>query len=137
MTPDPVATVLAGFTLRESSLDPADVLFHAGRASARTPWGWKVSVTGLVLVIAALLGERLASGRNANTGPGEGSPVVGTVPSPSPEPSPGPIPSVPASPWRFGALLRVTDADDLPRSPASASVGLVGPPLTARSSDID
>jgi hypothetical protein len=137
MTPDPVADTLARFTLRESSLDPAQVLFRAGRASARTPWGWKMAVAGLVLVIAALLVERLATGWNANTGPREGAPVVGKVPSPAPEPIPVPTPSEPESPWRFGALLRVTDADDLPKSPTSAGVRPADAPLTPRSREID
>ena len=38
-------TKLARFTPSASSLDPADVLFRAGRASARTPWGWKIAVS--------------------------------------------------------------------------------------------
>jgi hypothetical protein len=139
MTPDPVAGKLTRFTPSASSLDPAEVLFRAGRASARTPWGWKVAVSGLVLVVAALLGERLVNNQSANPGPRDVAPsiVVPPVPLPAPEPSPSPIPSEPESPWRLGALLHATDPDDLPSSPGLAGLSPADPPLTPRSRGID
>lgn len=51
MTPDPVAK-LAKFT--PTALDPAELLFAAGRASARTHWLWKFAVALLVASNAAL-----------------------------------------------------------------------------------
>jgi hypothetical protein len=137
MTPDPVATMLSGFTLRESSLDPADVLFRAGQASARTPWGWKIAVAGLVLVIAALLGERWAPHRSTNVGPPDATPVIVTTPVPAPEPNPVPTPRESESLWRFGALLHAADPDDLPRSLASTGLSPADPPLGPRSREID
>jgi hypothetical protein len=139
LTPDPVLDKLTRFTPSGSSLDPADVLFRAGRASARTPWGWKVAVSGLAVVIAALLGERVVNNQNANPGPKEAAPVVVVVPVPIPvpEPSLSPVPGEPESPWRLGALLRATDPDDLPSSPALAGLSPADPPLTPQSREID
>ena len=74
MTPDPVFDKLARFTPSVSSLDAAEVLFRAGQASARTPWCWKIAVVGSVLVIAALLGERLVNNPNTNSDPWEAAP---------------------------------------------------------------
>ena len=139
MTPDPVIGKLTRFTPSGSSLDPAEVLFRAGRASARTPWGWKMAVSGLVFVTAALLGERLVNDRNAKSGPREAAPVsvVAPVPIPTPDQSPSPSPGEPGSPWRLGALLHAADPDDLPTSPALAGLSPADPPLTPRSREID
>ena len=52
MNPDPVAK-LAQFTPAPSA-DAAELLFAAGRASARTHWGWKVAVAALVASNVAL-----------------------------------------------------------------------------------
>ncbi len=97
MTPEPVFEKLTRFTPSASSLDPAEVLFRAGQASVRTPWGWKVGVSGLLLVVAVLLGERLVNNQNAKPGSQEAAPitVVAPVPIPASEPSLSPIPSEP------------------------------------------
>jgi hypothetical protein len=139
MIPDPVLGRLTRFTPREPSLDPADVLFRAGRDSARTPRGWKMAVAGLGLVVAALLGERLTNSRDANPGPpGAAPPAVAVpVPVPAPDQSPSPVPTGPESPWRFGALRHAADPNDLPTSPALAGLSPVDPPLTPRSRELD
>jgi hypothetical protein len=139
VTPDPVFDKLARFTPSVSSLDAAEVLFRAGQASAPTPWCWKIAVVGSVLVIAALLGERLANNSNTNSDSWDGVPVIVVVPVPipPPNPSPSPIPSEPESPWRLGAFLHTTDPDDLPKSPVLAGLSSADPPLTPRSREID
>jgi hypothetical protein len=139
MTPDPVLGRLTRFTPREPALDPADVLFRAGRDSARTPRGWKVAVAGLGLVTAALLGERVMNSRDANVGRPGATPldVVVPVPTPASGQGPAPVPTGPESPWRFGALLHVTEPDDVPASPALAGLSPADPPLTPRSRELD
>jgi hypothetical protein len=139
MNPDPVLEKLARFTPNASSLDPAELLFRAGQASARTPLGWKIAVPGLLLLIAALLGERLMNNPNANPGPSEAVPVIVVVPVPIPvsEPSPSPDPSESESPWRLGALLHAADPNDLPKAPALAGLSPADPPLTPRSREVD
>jgi hypothetical protein len=140
MNPDPVLEKLVRFTPNASSLDPAEVLFRAGQASARTPWGWKIAVPGLLFVIAALLGERLMNNTNANPGPPVVVPGVlmpVPIPSSAPSPSPDPIASEPESPWRLGALLHVAEPNDLPKEPALAGLSPADPPLTPRSREID
>jgi hypothetical protein len=137
ITPDPVLGKLTRFTPIAPSLDPADVLFRAGRASARTPRGWKMAVSGLALVIAALLGERLVNNPGANPGPQEAARALVAVPVPAPDQGPSPIPIGPGSAWRFGAFLHATDPDDVPTSPALAGLSPADPPLTPRSREID
>ena len=137
MTPDPVFGKLTRFTPRVPSLDPADVLFRAGQDSARTPWGWKIAVSGLGLVIAALVGERLVNNRNANPGPQRAAPPIVVVPVPASDQSPSPIPIGSESAWRFGAFLHATDSNDLPTSPALAGLSPADPPLTARFRELD
>jgi hypothetical protein len=137
MTSDPVVGRLARFTPRAPSLDPADVLFCAGRDSARTPRGWKVAVAGLGLVVAALLGERWVNSRAANPGPPTPAAPAVVVPIPVPDQGPSPVPTGPESPWRFGALLHAADPDDLPASGSLAGLSPADPPLTPRSREID
>lgn len=139
MTPDPVFDKLTRFTPSASSLDPAELLFRAGQASARTPWGWKVAVPGLLLVVAVLLGDRLVNTPSANVGSQEVVPVIVVVPVPILPPDPGPVPhpSEPESPWRLGAFHHATDPMDLPGTPASAGLAPADPPLTPRSRELD
>ncbi len=139
MTPDRVLGGLTRFTPRVPALDPADVLFRAGRDSARTPRGWKMAVAGLGLVVAALLGERVANNRDADPGPPGAAPPAMAVPGPipAPDPSPSPVPTGPGSAWRFGAFRHAADPDNLPASPALAGRSPADPPLTPRSREID
>ncbi len=107
MNADPVAK-LSRFT-PAGAIDPAELLFAAGRASARTPWGWKAAVGTLALANVALASV-LAFG------PRDAAPVLPTpVPAGRPEPAPVP-PSAPApadDPWSY-RVLRAADADLAP-----------------------
>jgi hypothetical protein len=140
MTHDPVYDKLARFTLNSASPDPAEILFYAGRASARTPWGWKVTVVGLLLANVALVGLLLfRDSRHPRVFTPSLEPVApviigggpGLVPIPVPSPSLSPVES--ASPWSFGALHRVTDPNDLPQTTAVEGFSRDGPSLTPRS----
>jgi len=139
MTPDPVLDKLARFTPDGSQLDPAELLFRAGRASARTHWGWKAAVAGLLLANLGTVGFFMSR-------PGKPAPSPGPVPVPvvvpvvAPRPDPPPSPDVSPSPWSLGALLRTTDPRDLPAAQAAIDLAPAEPPLTPRSvgrTDID
>jgi hypothetical protein len=47
--PDPILDKLARFTPHGTAADQAALLFAVGQASARTHWGWKITVVGLLL----------------------------------------------------------------------------------------
>jgi hypothetical protein len=129
VTPDPVYDKLARFSPDSQRLDPAEILFRAGRASARTHWFWKLAVAALLLTNMAAVG--LLAFRDHS---GPTAPEVVTVPVVIPvvvvpvEPVSSPPES--ASPWSYGSLLRTTDPDDLPRSPALVGMTPSAPPLT-------
>ena len=133
VTPDPVFDRLARFSPDSTGLDPADVLFRAGRASARTPRGWKVAVVGLVIshVVTVLVLVR-SNHPTAPTPEVAPTPVVVPLPAPRPEslPEPAPGPTSPPSPWSYGAMLGVTDLDQLPTPSPTAGLTPDGPPLT-------
>jgi hypothetical protein len=139
ITPDPVFDKLTRFTPSASSLDPAEVLFRAGRASAGTTWAWKLAVSGLAIAISALIAERLLNNTDSHAGSQEAIPVVVVIPVPIPlsESNPLPSPAEPESPWRFGALLHATDPNDLPKSPAPTGLAAADPPLMARTRELD
>ena len=113
MTPDPVYDQLAAFT-PASALDPAEVLFRAGRASARTPWVWKLAAAGLVLTNMAAVGALTLRRPEVVTVPAPVAPPAAipetVVPEPTSEPSPG-----------SGLLARRSDPDHWPR-PAAGGI---------------
>ncbi len=133
VNPDPIAK-LAKLTPTPTT-DPADLLFAAGRASARTHWGWKAAVAALALSNAALGAAVLLRPRNDPAAP---TPVVQPPPGP---PAPAPPTSTPTplvEPWSYRALR---DAD-LERAPAPEPLPDAAPrePLTVlsgRRGDID
>lgn len=109
VTPDPAAGPLAGFT-PAAVLDPADILFRAGRASARTPWGWKAAVAGLTLSNLAVVGALVLR---------QPEDVAVSVVAPTPPPAeaaPVEPPAEPSPP--SGLLARSTDLGAWPRPPA-------------------
>ena len=117
MNPDPVAK-LAKFTPAPSA-DAAELLFAAGRASARTHWLWKVAVAALVTSNVAL-GALLALRSTAPPAlPSE--PIAVPVVQPAPEPptaQPTPPSSAPAEePWSY-RTLRASDLEHAPRPEA-------------------
>lgn len=134
MNPDPVAK-LARFT--PVSVDPAELLFAAGRASARTPWYWKAAIAASLAVNAASAGWLLFPAP-------EPQPVVVPAephaPATAPQPElPAPAPAAP-DPWSYGSLHARGDLDQLPR-PATFAADATSPKplsvLSARSGEID
>lgn len=108
VTRDPADGPLAGFT-PAAVLDPADILFRAGRASARTPWGWKAAVAGLLLSNLAVVGALLF--RQPQT-----VAVPAAAPVPPVEVAPAEPPAEPSPP--SGLLARSTDLGAWPRPAA-------------------
>lgn len=132
MTPDSVTDKLARFTADGSQVDPAEILFRAGRASARTPRMWKLAVAGLVLtnlVTAGFLGLYREQPQQTP----EPLPIPVVIPVIVPRPEQPPSPEVSPSPWSLGALMRLTDPNDLPRSPVVTATTPERPLLTPRS----
>lgn len=141
MTPDPVLDKLARFTPDGSAVDPAEMLFRAGRASARTHWGWKAAVAGLLLVnLGTAIVLVFRPEKPAPSPEPVPVPVPVVVPAVVPSPEPPPSPDESPSPWSLGALLRTTDPRDLPAAQAAIDLAPPEPPLTPRSAgraDID
>jgi hypothetical protein len=134
VTGDPAIDKLARFTPNASSLDCAEILFRAGSASARTPRGWKVACTVLLLANLALIAERVL--RDADPpvalvpgGSQRADPAVPVLPAPIPEGIPEEHPAL----WSLAALHHSGDASDLPQSPTVAALSPSEPPLTPRS----
>jgi hypothetical protein len=115
MSTDPVAR-LAKFN-PATALDPAELLFAAGRASARTAWGWKAAVGALLLTNAVTVGLLVLRSPAPESQP-EPQPAPVVTPGPQPEP---PQPSPPTGPifderWSYGALAAVGDPDQFPKA---------------------
>ena len=129
MTPDPVFDKLARFTPDASGLDPADILFRAGRASARTPWAWKAAAAVLLVSNVLFFLNR--------SKPSE----IVYVHTPPPEsPAPPETPPVESSPWNPHALIGALDPDRTARPEAVADLAPARAaltPLSARRMDID
>jgi hypothetical protein len=109
MTPDPRLDWLTRLQPNGSILDPADVLFHAGRASARTPRAWKVAVAGLLMANLVMVGLLLA--RRDPPRPLEAAAPV-AVPTPAPAPPADTLPS--SDPDSVYSLARSFDPDAPP-----------------------
>jgi hypothetical protein len=130
VNPDPVAQ-LGRFT-PVAATDPAELLFAAGRASARTHWGWKVAVAALVASNVALGALFVLHTRPA---PPTAQPAPAPVDQQPPELSaPAPPTSTPEpvdEPWSYRALRSA----DLERAPLVDGTTTVAPrePLTVRS----
>ncbi len=136
VNPDPVAK-LAKFT--PAAPDAAELLFAAGRASARTHWGWKAAVAGLLASNLALGVLLVFSRRDVPSVP---EPVPAPVVQPQPEPpsTTPPSPVTPADePWSYRTLR----ATDLEHAPKPETLTNLTPPrealtvLSGRSGDLD
>jgi len=129
VTPDPVAA-LARFT-PAGAVDPAELLFAAGRASARTHWGWKAAVAALSLSTAAL-GAVLVFG--SRDGASVVAPALVPVAQPEPGPAPPPVsdPAPADDPWSYRAL-RATDAEFGPNTEPVTDFAPAREPLTVLS----
>ena len=127
MTPDPVFDKLARFTPDAGGLDPAEVLYRAGRASARTPLAWKLAVAVLLASNAVFFLNR--------TKPAE----VVLVPVPVAEtPAPPATADVPS--WGPHVLIGAFDPDRAARPEAVADLAPARAaltPLSARRTDFD
>ncbi|MDB5307322.1 MAG: hypothetical protein JWO38_1524 [Gemmataceae bacterium] len=141
MTPDPTLDKLVRFT-PDAAVDPAEILFRAGRASVRTPRGWRLAVVGLLLANAATAGVLIVRGQTPAPPPAEplAVPVVVPVVIPAPAPELPVPPTGPESPWSVGALTRTTDPDTLPGPEPDPGPTSADRPLTllsARRGEID
>jgi len=137
MIPDPVLDKLARFTPNTTIVDNAALLFAAGRASARTPWFWKVATTALLLGNAgwlSLLIIRPSSPTAPVVVPQKES--VAPVP-PQAEPATDPTNITPPpsdDPWSYRALLSAGDPEKFPRTEVFNGSLPNNEPLTPRSS---
>jgi hypothetical protein len=135
LNPDPVFDKLARFSPSEASLDPAEILFRAGRASAHTPRVWKIAVVGLLLTTIGLTVFVSLRGENK---PVSGSPdvvpvlVVVPVAIPAAKPNSPPDRDEAFTEWSLGTLRRTIDPNEMPRSPAMVELSPADPPLTPR-----
>jgi hypothetical protein len=129
MTPDPRLDWLTRLQPNGSVLDPADVLFHAGRASARTPRAWKLAVTGLLLANFVMVGFLLARRDVPRLPDAASAPVA--VPTPAPAP---PSDSRPGSdPDSVFSLARSFDPDAPPPPAGFVAADRPAAPLTVGS----
>ncbi|HXD87997.1 MAG TPA: hypothetical protein VN641_16035 [Urbifossiella sp.] len=122
---------LGRFTPDGSGLDAAAVLFRAGQASARTPWGWKAAVAVLLLANGGWLAERWL--REPVAAPIISVPETKVAPGVEPPVERGPSPTSGESLWSLGALQRTGDLELLPEMPAIANFAPTDPPLTLHS----
>jgi hypothetical protein len=131
MTPDPRLDWLTRLTPNGALLDPADVLFHAGRASARTPRAWKLAVAGLLLANAVTVGLLLAHRDPPRSPEAASAPVAvpTSVPAPVP-PSDGPTWDEPNS---ISTLARSLDLDAPPPPAGFVAPDRPAAPLTVGS----
>lgn len=123
MNPDPVFDKLGRFTPVRP--DVAEILFAAGRASARTHWLWKTAVAVLVAVNAVavmLLVSREPRVEN-HTSPEIPAVIPPAVTSPA-EPISPPLSE---DPWSYRSLTQIGDPDQFPEPKADA-----GPPQQVR-----
>jgi hypothetical protein len=126
MMPDPVFDKLAKFTPDAAAVNPAELLFAAGRASARTPWGWKTAVAGLILTNLVCVSLLVFHSPEA-------PPEVHTVPAvvTQPEP-PSTVPVAPQTddPWTYHTLISVSDPERFPKIDIGADPMPTERPLT-------
>jgi hypothetical protein len=133
MTPDPLAK-LAKFT--PAAVDPAELLFAAGHASACTPWVWKAAVGASLLVNLLCIGLLFRSSESPRVVLPEPT-VVPAMPVVEPVPS---LPAPTPDPWSYQALRVTGDLDRFPKSEADTAISHTGKPLSvlsARSGAID
>ena len=113
-TDDPLIASLNRFTPQASPIDRDELLFRAGRASARTPRGWKLAVAALGISQMLLLGWI------ASTAPT--SVAVPVIPAPPP-PTVAPVPpdsEPPSLPqYSYVELVRGWEAGTIPAATPS------------------
>jgi hypothetical protein len=113
--PDPVLDKLGRFTPDATGINRDEWLFAAGRASARTPRGWKAAAGVLALTQAAILVAWLSAPRV----PAPTVPVIS--PAAVSLPAEGPDAAFPYHPNSYEALSRTFDPDAPPPLPPDSS----------------
>jgi hypothetical protein len=106
LTPDPTLARLARFSPAPPALDRDELLFQAGRASARPGRAWKSAVAVLVVAQVTTLALWLGS-------PSHPAPVPGPETVRTPTPSSAPASDHPLDASSYAALVR-WDGDSLP-----------------------
>ncbi len=124
LTPDPTLDKLARFSPAPPlTIDRDELLFQAGRASARVGRVWKTAVALLVATQAATLGMWLLT----PTGPATSPQTDATAAMPATAPVPAPAQQL--DPLSIAALLH-WDGDTLPPAPDAGPAGPVSPVLS-------
>jgi hypothetical protein len=112
MNPDPVFDKLAKFTPDAARANAAELLFAAGRASARAHWGWKAAVVGLVLANVVSLGFLVF--RTSEPLAPVASPATVAPTTPPTQPTLKPPKSSADDPWSYRSLISIGDPDEFP-----------------------
>jgi hypothetical protein len=128
LTPDPALEKLARFSPAPAAIDRDELLFQAGRASARAGNGWKTVAALLLVTQTATLGMLLTNPGRTTTG--SRTDMV-LVPGPSSE-SPNPVAARSPEPSdRFSyAALQKWDLDTMPTPAPAVPSGSNGPVLS-------
>lgn len=127
---DPILDKLAQFTPDAASIDHAEILFRAGRASARTPRIWKIALIGLLLSNAATASLLVVRDRQPSSVPAADQPGFRSPIDPQPDPATPKPPISSESPWSIGMLNRTLDPDSAPNEEPIAGLTAPHRPLT-------
>jgi hypothetical protein len=127
MTPDPLSK-LGRFTPQPPRIDRDELLFRAGRSSARVGRGWKAAVAALAVSQAVTIALLVWP---------DGDPPTAARPPVAPSPLPGQEPTapeyVPLPLHSYGALTRSVEAGELPPVISSGVAFPDRPPLSVAS----
>ncbi len=123
LTPDPTLDKLARFSPAAPAINRDELLFQAGRASARVGRLWKTALALLVLTQATTLGMWLLKPSRPASLPQTESVAVRPTPPPLPEAAQSLDPS------SYGALVR-WDGDTLPPAADAEPAGPSSPVLS-------
>ena len=123
MKPDQPLRTLAGFSPSAPAIDRDEVMFRAGRASARVGRGWKAAVA--LMVVAQVVGWTVWLTEPASA-PKESAAPTTIAPVPPVEVAP----ADPTDPASYRALVVQWSGENPPAIPVSASPNSARPPLS-------